>query len=144
MDIQVYVDGVTYTHNEESIAQLIKDLKNTQVYYKQEQEENLVALRELISLRSAVYEFFSDRYEAGDDDINVQRNDVNELLSKIGADLLARTWNLDVTINVSMMGIEAATEDEAIEIAENEINVTYYGDGELHVEGITVDSISAE
>jgi hypothetical protein len=50
---------------------------------------------------------------------------------------------MDVTITVSMMGIEAATEDEAIQIAENDIQVEYYGEGDLIVEDVTVDSISA-
>lgn len=144
MDIQVYVDGVTYNHNADSIAQLIKDHKELGVNYQAAVDERVIQARQIINIRQEVYEFFSARYEAGDDDINVERNDVNELLSKIGADLLARKWNMDVTITVSMMGIQAATEDEAIEIAENEINVEYYGEGELIVEDVTVDNISAD
>lgn len=143
MDIQVYVDGVTYNHNEDSIAQLIKDHKKLEANYQAAVDDRVDVTRQLIRLREEVYEFFSARFEAGDDDLNVERNDVNELLSKIGADLLARKWNMDVTITVSMIDIEAATEEEAIQIAENEINVEYYGEGDLIVEDVTVDNISA-
>lgn len=143
MELKVYVDGVTYNHNEESIAQLIKDHKELGVNFQAAVDERVSQAKQIINMRQEVYEFFSARYEADDEDINVERNDVNELLSKIGADLLARKWNMDVTITVSMMGIEAATEDEAIQIAENEINVEYYGEGDLIVEDVTVDSISA-
>lgn len=143
MELKVYVDGVTYNHSEESIAQLIKDHKELGINYQAAVDDRIDVTRQLIRLREEVYEFFSARFEAGDDDLNIERNDVNELLSKIGADLLARKWNMDVTITVSMMDIEAATEEEAIQIAENEINVEYYGEGELIVEDVTVDNISA-
>ena len=143
MDIQVYVDGVTYNHNEDSIAQLLKDYKKLEANHQASVDDRIDVTRQLINTRQEVYEFFSARYEPGDEDINVERNDVNELLSKIGADLLARKWNMDVTITVSMMDIEAATEDEAIQIAENEIQVEYYGEGSIVVEDVTVDNISA-
>lgn len=143
MDIQVYIDGVTYNHNADSIAQLIKDYKKLEANYQASVDDRIDVTKQLINTRQEVYEFFSARFEAGDDDLNIERNDVNELLSKIGADLLARKWNMDVTITVSMMDIEAATEEEAIQIAENEINVEYYGEGELIVEDVTVDNISA-
>jgi hypothetical protein len=143
MELQVYVDGITYTHNEESLSELIKKHNKLEIDFNASTEDRVSQALQLIKLREKVYEFFSARFIPGDDDINVERNDVNELLSLIGADLLARKWNLDVTITVSMMDIEAASEEEAIEIAENEIQVEYYGEGDLIVEDVTVDNISA-
>ena len=76
---------------------------------------------ELFKLRSVVHDFFSERFEGDEDDANVNRNDVNELLGDIGADLLQQEFEGRVTITYSFT-VKAESEDEAREIVENAVS----------------------
>ena len=76
---------------------------------------------ELFKLRSVVHDFFSERFEGDEDDANVNRDDVNELLGDIGADLLQQEFEGRVTITYSFT-VKAESEDEAREIVENAVS----------------------
>jgi hypothetical protein len=76
---------------------------------------------EMFKLRNTVHEFFKDQFDGGDDEITVHRDEANELLGDIGADLLKQEFEGRVTITYSFT-VQAESEDEAREIVENAVS----------------------
>ena len=76
---------------------------------------------ELFKLRSTVHTFFADQFDGGDEEITVHRDEANELLGDIGADLLQQEYEGRVTITYSFT-VKAESEDEAREIVENAVS----------------------
>jgi hypothetical protein len=76
---------------------------------------------ELFKLRSTVHTFFADQFDGGDEEITVHRDEANELLGDIGADLLQQEFEGRVTITYSFT-VKAESEDEAREIVENAVS----------------------
>jgi len=81
-----------------------------------------------MDLRSNVYEFFNERYEAGNEEITCTVDDVNELLEYIGSDKLKRLWTISGRIEFTVTDIEAESEDEARDMVENNLTVELDGD----------------
>ena len=75
---------------------------------------------ELYKLRNTVHEFFKDQFDGGDEEITVHRDEANELLGDIGADLLKQEFEGRVTITYSFT-VQAESEDEAREIVESAV-----------------------
>ncbi len=60
-----------------------------------EQAERLdKRLGDISKLQVAVHNFFKDQFDGGDDEITVHRDEANELLGEIGADLLQQEFDL--------------------------------------------------
>jgi hypothetical protein len=76
---------------------------------------------EMFKLRNTVHEFFKDQFDGGDEEITVHRDEANELLGDIGADLLKQEFEGRVTITYSFT-VQAESEDEAREIVENAVS----------------------
>lgn len=76
---------------------------------------------EIFKLRNTVHEFFDERFSGGEEEVEVSRDDVNELLSDIGANLLQQEYDGRVTISFSFT-VKAESEDEAREIVENAVS----------------------
>ncbi len=95
-------------------------------------------------IRGDVYELFSSNYSSGDEDITLSVEDINELLRSIGADELKRNWSATVQVYLTITGIEASNREEATEIVENNIEVSYAEDGDLFVDEITVQEVTPE
>jgi hypothetical protein len=76
---------------------------------------------EMFKLRSVVHDFFDERFNGGEDEVEVNRDDVNELLGDIGANLLQQEYEGRVTISFSFT-VKAESEDEAREIVENAVS----------------------
>ena len=76
---------------------------------------------EMFKLRSVVHDFFDERFNGGEDEAEVNRDDVNELLGDIGANLLQQEYEGRVTISFSFT-VKAESEDEAREIVENAVS----------------------
>jgi hypothetical protein len=76
---------------------------------------------ELFKLRNTVHEFFKDQFDGGDEEITVHRDEANELLGDIGADLLKQEFEGRVTITYSFT-VQAESEDEAREIVESAVS----------------------
>lgn len=76
---------------------------------------------ELFKLRNTVHEFFSDQFDGGDDEVTIHRDEANELLGDIGADLLRQEYEGRVTIVYSFT-VKAESEDEAREIVESAVS----------------------
>lgn len=86
---------------------------------------------ERVQLQDKVYQFFNERYESGDADITCDKDDVNDLLESIGSEKLKSLFTVSGTISFTLTDVEAESEDEAREIAERELTVTFDGDGDL-------------
>jgi len=76
---------------------------------------------EIYKLRNTVHEFFKDQFDGGDDEITIHRDEANELLGDIGADLLQQEFEGRVTIVYSFT-VKAESEDEAREIVESAVS----------------------
>jgi len=87
-----------------------------------EQAERLdKRLGDISKLQVAVHNFFKDQFDGGDDEITVHRDEANELLGEIGADLLQQEFEGRVTIVYSFT-VKAESEDEAREIVESAVS----------------------
>jgi hypothetical protein len=76
---------------------------------------------ELFKLRNTVHEFFSNEFDGGEEEVRIHRDEANELLGDIGANLLQQEYEGRVTISFSFT-VKAESEDEAREIVENAVS----------------------
>ena len=86
---------------------------------------------EIHNIQSRTYEFFKDRYDAGDSDITCDTEDVNDFLQSIGSERLKSLFTVSGTISFTLTDVEAEDEDDDREIAERELTVTFDDDGDL-------------
>ena len=93
---------------------------------------------EMFKLRNTVHEFFKDQFDGGDEEITVHRDEANELLGDIGADLLKQEFEGRVTITYTFT-VQAESEDEAREIVESAV-----GNLESQIDAGNDDSYSEE
>ena len=122
-------DGTTVKYTDEMIKNVINDLQ----YYKTTTNE--VRSRNF-AVRQEVYDFFSERYDSGSDEITCSVEDVNELLDSIGADKLKRLYTVTGRIEFTITDIEADSEDDARDQVENNLSVEF--------DGNTVDDYSID
>ena len=76
---------------------------------------------ELTSVRNTVHEFFSDQFDSEDYEITVTRDEANDLLGNINADLLSQEFEGTVTVTFSFT-VRAQDEDEARSIVEDAVS----------------------
>ena len=139
----ITVDGTTYNFTEESLKELIKSEVAAKRKHEAVSNEAQEAYRRLVSIRSKVYDFFSEAFDDGSDEATVSRDDVNELLEAIGSDVLTTTWSATVEITVTVTGIKATSPEEVEDIITDNIEVSGY-DLELHDPDVRVQDIERE
>ena len=139
----ITVDAVTYNFTEESLKELIKSETTTKLRLESVQLEAQEAYRKIASTRAKVYDFFSEAFDDGSDEVTVTREDVNELLESIGSDVLTTTWSATVEITVTVTGIKATSPEEVEDIITDNIEVSGY-DLELHDPDVRVQEIERE
>lgn len=139
----ITVDSVTYNFTEESLKELIKSEAALKLRLESVQLEAQETYRKIASVRSKVYDFFSEAFDDGSDDATVNRDDVNELLESIGSDVLTTTWSATVEITVTVVGIKATSPEEVEDIITDNIEVSGY-DLELHDPDVRVHGIERE
>jgi len=93
---------------------------------------------EINKIRNTVYEFFSHEFDSNEEEVSILRDEANELLGDIGADLLKQEFEGRVTISYSFT-VHAESEDEAREIVE-----TAVGSLEYQIDAGDNDSYSEE
>ena len=142
--LSVTVEGATYYHTSESLAALIKQATEDKAALNKMTERYNEKYQLVQRIRGDVYELFSSNYSSGDEDITLSVEDINELLRSIGADELKRNWFATVQVYLTITGIEASNQEEATEIVENNIEVSYAEDGDLFVDEITVQEVTPE
>jgi hypothetical protein len=142
--ISVHFDGNTYNHTEESLIGLIKS-EDYNKKLAEEWKDKFTKQKSIVyDIRERVYAFMNSYYTVGDDAFTVELDEVNEMLTAIGAETLKKTWSADVVIYVSVSNIEAADEDSVIDYVQNEIEVSYAGGGDYHVEDVQVTGVQVE
>jgi len=126
--VSIQVKDTKYTFTNESLAILIEEKDNLKT--KLEEKQNLIDTHweNKHKMRKEIYEFFSARYETGDTEITCSKEDVNELLESIGADMLKTLWTINGRIEFTVTDIEAESEDDAYQIVENGIAIELDGD----------------
>ena len=139
----ITVDGTTYNFTEESLKELIKSETALKLRLESVQLEAQETYRKIASVRSKVYDFFSEAFDDGSDEATVNRDDVNELLESIGSDILTTTWSATVEITVTVVGIKATSPEEVEDIITDNIEVSGY-DLELHDPDVRVHGIERE
>ena len=139
----ITVDSVTYNFTEESLKELIKSEAALKLRLESVQLEAQETYRKIASVRSKVYDFFSEAFDDGSDEATVSRDDVNELLESIGSDVLTTTWSATVEITVTVTGIKATSPEEVEDIITDNIEVSGY-DLELHDPDVSVHGIERE
>ena len=139
----ITVDGITYNFTEESLKELIKSETANKSKLESVQAETQESYRKLATLRSKVYDFFTEAFEDGDDEATVSRDDVNELLESIGSDALVTTWSATVEITVTVTGINASSPEEAEDIINDNIEVSGYN-FDVHDQDVRVYGIERE
>ena len=142
--ISVHFDGNTYNHTEESLIGLIKS-EDYNKKLAEEWKDKFTKQKSIVyDIREKVYAFMNSYYSVGDDAFTVELDEVNEMLTAIGAETLKKTWSADVVIYVSVNNIEAADEDSVIDYVQNEIEVSYAGGGDYHVEDVQVTNVQVD
>lgn len=139
----ITVDGTTYNFTEESLKELIKSEQALKRKHEAVSNEAQEAYRKLVSTRSKVYDFFSEAFDDGSDEVTVTRDDVNQLLESIGSDVLTTTWSATVEITVTVTGIKATSPEEVEDYITDNIEVSGY-DLELHDPDVRVQDIERE
>jgi hypothetical protein len=139
----ITVDSVTYNFTEKSLKELIKSEAALKLRLESVQLEAQETYRKIASVRSKVYDFFSEAFDDGSDEVTVTRDDVNELLESISSDVLTTTWSATVEITVTITGIKATSPEEVEDIITDNIEVSGY-DLELHDPDVRVSDIERE
>jgi hypothetical protein len=139
----ITVDGTTYNFTEESLKQLIKNEITLEKKHEAMMVEQQESYRKLATLRSKVYDFFTEAFEDGSDEATVSREGVNELLESIGSDALVTTWSATVEITVTVTGINASSPEEAEDIINDNIEVSGYN-FDVHDQDVRVYGIERE
>jgi hypothetical protein len=93
--------------------------------------------------REAVHNFFKDQFDGGDEEITVHRDEANELLGDLGADLLKQEFEGHVTITYSFT-VKAESVEDAEEKVKNAVGSLEYSidadaDEEYSEESIEVE-----
>jgi DnaJ-class molecular chaperone len=98
---------------------------------------------ELFKLRNTVHEFFKDQFDGGDEEITVHRDEANELLGDIGADLLKQEFEGRVTITYSFT-VKAESVEDAEEKVKNAVGSLEYSIDADADDEYSEDSIEVE
>lgn len=93
---------------------------------------------EIATIRGAVYDFFNERYQTGTSQIVCSVDDVNELLDEIGSIKLKNLYTVRATIDVTISGVEAESEDAAEFEVQQELTAEW-GSTEGEIDEYTVD-----
>lgn len=142
--LSVHFDGNTYNHTEESLISLIKSEDYNKKLSEEWKDKFSTQRSNVYNMREKVYAFFNSYYSVGETEITVELDEVNALLESIGAETLKKTWSADVVVYVSVNNIEATDEDSVIDYVQNEIEVSYPGSGDYHVEDVQVTNVQVE
>ena len=142
--ITVHFNGNTYDHTEESLIHLITSEENNKKLSEEWKDKFSVQRSNIYNIREKVNAFFNSYYSVGDTEFTVELDEVNALLESIGAETLKKTWSAQVTIYVTVNGVEATDKDSVVDYLQNEIEVNYSGDGDYNVDDITVHGVAVD
>ena len=120
-----------------------KEIDNLKEQLNAEEVRSRSYRDQINTYREAVHNFFKDQFDGGDEEITVHRDEANELLGDIGADLLKQEFEGRVTITYSFT-VKAESQEEAEEKVKNAVGGLEYSidadaDDEYSEESIEVE-----
>lgn len=107
----------TKTQDEIADEILSLELRNANL-----QESIDISRRSLIDLRDTIHTFFEDRFDGGDDDVSITKEEANELLTSCGCDELESEFTVTLTVEVRL-SVTANNEDTAIDMAKDSLSI---------------------
>ena len=120
-----------------------KEIDNLKEQLNAEEVRSRGYREELSKLRNTVHEFFSTEFDSGEEEVSIHRDEANQLLEDIGADLLQQEFEGRVTIAFSFT-VKAESQEEAEEKVKNAVGSLEYSidsdaDDEYSEESIEVE-----
>ena len=137
-------DGSTTKFTEDMAVTAIKERDHLREEVVRETESREKYSSKVFEIRKLVHDFFNSEYTAGEAEITVQVEDVNQLLRDIGADTLKSLFTVRGTINYEIVDIEADSEDDAKDAVENYLELNYGGEGDLSDWSLEIDRVSEQ
>lgn len=128
------VDSGTYTttkYTKEMIEIAIKERDELRSDITRVENSKEYFSSKLENLRKTVFEFFNAEYEVGDSSITLEVEDVNHLLTNIGADTLKSYFTVTGTITFTLDNIEATSKEEAETQVQDNIDVEWNFEGDI-------------
>ena len=130
-------DGTTTKYTDE----MIKNVIESNDYNKNKVQEYLNRFHKA---RVSVYDFFKDRYDAGDEEITCSVDDVNQLLESLGAERLKALFTVNGSISFSVVDVEADSEEDARDIVANSLELQFTDEGSLDEWDVEVTDASQQ
>jgi hypothetical protein len=127
-------DKITVNYTETEVLGFIKRAREADAI-KQTSDDNR---KQIETNRYKVRDFFSE-CEWSDGEALIQKSDVNDLLSSIGANKLTTRYNATYTIT-GTFSVECEDEDDAETLFTDNVRVDFY-DGDIDVDQIEVSDI---
>ncbi len=120
-----------------------KEIDNLKEQLNAEEVRSRSYRDQINTYREAVHNFFKDQFDGGDEEITVHRDEANELLGDLGADLLKQEFEGHVTITYSFT-VKAESVEDAEEKVKNAVGSLEYSidadaDEEYSEESIEVE-----
>ena len=137
-------DGSTTKFTEDMAVTAIKERDQLRTELTRVSESRDKYTTKVTDIRKLVHDFFNNEYNAGESEITVQVEDVNQLLKDIGADVLKTLFRVRGTINFEIVDIEADSEEDAKDTVENYLDLRYDGEGDLNDWSIEVDQVDEQ
>ena len=130
-------DGTTTKYTDE----MIKSVIESNDYNRGKMQEYLGRFHKA---RVSVYDFFKDRYDAGDEEITCTVDDVNQLLESLGAERLKALFTVNGSISFSVVDVEADSEEDARDIVANSLELQFTDEGSLDEWDVEVTDASQQ
>jgi hypothetical protein len=137
-------DGSTTKFTEEMAVVAIKERDQLRKDLTYTTEQGSRYSDRISTIRGAVHDFFLERYETGESEITCTVEDVNDLLSSIGANKLKRLFTVTGHVNFVVTDVEADDEDDANDIITNELALEFGGDGQLDDWDVNIDDTNEQ
>lgn len=134
--------GQTIIYSEGEVLRYIKESSELKEQLDKSRTETVEAIRSRNSLSYKIHEFFSTRYNMGDEEITISVDEINEFLEHIGSDPLPQEWSADVRITVSLSGLTGGSQEDIESQIQDCLSVEWQSDGEIWVEDIDVRDVT--
>lgn len=134
--------GQTIIYSEGEVLRYIKENTELKEQLDKSRTETVEAIRSRNSLSYKIHEFFSTRYNMGDEEITISVDEINEFLEHIGSDPLPQEWSADVRITVSLSGLTGGSQEDIESQIQDCLSVEWQADGEIWVEDIDVRDVT--
>ena len=106
-------------------------------------KENVnVATRSVYDLRTTVHTFFEDKFDGGETEITISKEEANELLTSCGCDELESEFTVTLTVEITL-SVTATDEDTAIDMAKDSLSIDN-DDSNVNVDNWDVTDESAD